>query len=407
MQKIDLSRLIDRQRAGWSLEQPFYTCEEIYALEQGGWLAAQWYVIGHTSEVADPGCFIVRSVLGESLIVVRDRDGVLKGYYNVCRHRGSRICDVDGRATHLMCPYHAWTYRLDGSLRSAAALPQHIDRANLGLRPVRVRDIGGVLFGSLTGELDALAELEHQAAPMLEFHGIRRARVAARRSYPTRANWKLVIENFIECYHCLPAHPEYSGVMQHVDAIGRDAPDAAAAWQAKVQAWFRSNANPESPVTPEFLSTPRDVAKIRIYREPIGGGRKTQSRDGEPVAPLMGNLRHFDGGYTGFSLRPFIAVVALSDHAVLFQFMPVAAENTDVVLTWLVDESTTDKDVDIERMTWLWDVTTAQDKALIERNAAGVRSRAYTPGPYSTLEDTPAAFVGRYLRELAASVAAE
>jgi Rieske 2Fe-2S family protein len=159
---------------------------------------------------------------------------------------------------------------------------------------------------------------------------------SGRRSYPTRANWKLVIENFIECYHCLPAHPEYSGVMKHVDAVGRDIPTAAAAWQDKVQAWFRTEANSESPVTSETLSTPRDASSVRIYREPIGGGRKTQSQDGEPVAPIMGEQRRFDGGYTGFSLRPFIAFVALNDHAVLFRFMPLAAENTEVELTWLV-----------------------------------------------------------------------
>ena len=302
MQNVELTALIGRQRSGWSLEQPFYTSEELYALERQSWLAAQWYALGHVSEVADPGCFIVRSILGESLVVVRDADGLLNAFYNVCRHRGSRICDSDGRATHLMCPYHAWTYRLNGSLRSAAALPENIDRAKLGLRPVPVREVGGIIFGSLAGDHDVLTELQDDAAPMLHFHGVRNARVVARRSYPTRANWKLVIENFIECYHCLPAHPEYSGVMKHTDAIGRDVPAAVAAWQDKVQAWFRADANPESPVTPESLSAPRDCTRLRIYREPIGGGRKTQSQDGEPVAPLMGEQRRFDGGYTVFQL---------------------------------------------------------------------------------------------------------
>jgi Rieske 2Fe-2S family protein len=114
MQNVDLTTLIDRQRPGWSLEQPFYTSEEIYALERRSWLAAQWYALGHVSEVADPGCFIVRSILGESLVVVRDSDGLLNAFYNVCRHRGSRICDSDGRATHPHVPT-AWTYRLNGS----------------------------------------------------------------------------------------------------------------------------------------------------------------------------------------------------------------------------------------------------------------------------------------------------
>jgi len=135
------------------------------------------------------------------------------------------------------------------------------------------------------------------------------------------------------------------------------------------------------------------------YRIPIGGGFKTQSKGGIPVAPLMGEQRRFDGGVSHFLLRPFVTLMALNDHAILFQFLPLAAESTDVVITWLVDAAARDVDIDIERMVWLWDVTTVQDKRLIERNAAGVRSRSYTPGPYSKLESNTAEFVNHYLQE--------
>jgi Rieske 2Fe-2S family protein len=407
VQPSELSRLIARQRPGWTLEQPFYTAASIYEVERRGWLATQWYLVGHRSELTDPGCHIVREILGESLIIVRDEAGAVRAFYNVCRHRGSRLCAADGRAARLVCPYHAWAYGLDGGLRAAAAMPPDTDLHALGLRSVPAREIEGLVFVSLAGRADALDAVQGGVGPLLQYHGIPGARIAARRSYPTAANWKLVIENFMECYHCLPAHPEYSSVMQHIDVVGRVAPAAAAERARQVEEWFRTAADPESPLGPAQLQPGRDDTAFRLFREPIGGGRRTQSQDGQPVAPLMGRQRRFDGGNAGFSLRPFAACVALNDHAVLFQFMPSGPERTEVVLTWLVDGAASDAAVDVDRMCWLWDVTTRQDKTIIEQNAAGVRSQAYTPGPYSLLESWPARFVSRYLQELADSIGAE
>lgn len=406
MPPVDLAALIARQRPGWSLEQPFYTSAEIYVTERQHWLAAQWYLVGHGSELAAPGCYVVREILGESLIIVRDDGGAVRAFHNVCRHRGSRLCTTDGRASRLVCPYHAWAYGLDGGLRSAVALPPGIEMESLGLHPAPVREIGGLVFASLAARPETLDGLEREAGDLLGYHGIAAARIAARRSYPTDANWKLVIENFMECYHCLPAHPEYSSIMKHVDVLGRVAPDAAAARAREVEEWFRTTADTGSPVDMARLQQPRDDSAFRLFREPIGGGRKSQSRDGEPVAPLMGRQRRFDGGYAGFSLRPFAACAALNDHAVLFQFMPAGPERTEVVVTWLVDGNAPEASVDVERLCWLWDVTTRQDKAIIEQNAAGVRSRAYAPGPYTLLEGWPARFVTRYLAELAVTTGA-
>jgi Rieske 2Fe-2S family protein len=117
----------------------------------------------------------------------------------------------------------------------------------------------------------------------------------------------------------------------------------------------------------------------------------------------MGRQPRFDGGASSFRCEPFIFFGAFNDHAVMFQFMPIAAEQTGVTLSWLVDGSASDAEVDVQRMIWLWDVTTTQDKRLIERNAAGVRSCAYQPGPYTQLESMPARLVQRYLSELASA----
>jgi Rieske 2Fe-2S family protein len=111
----------------------------------------------------------------------------------------------------------------------------------------------------------------------------------------------------------------------------------------------------------------------------------------------MGRTPAFDGGFGYFRSDPFVHITTLNDHAVFFQFFPTGPDSTDVILTWLVDGASSDSQVDVERMIWLWDVTTLQDKVIIERNAAGVRSRAYTPGPYSKLEDWTVRFIDQYL----------
>jgi len=396
-----LHELIARQPPGWSLEQPFYTDAAIYQFERRGWLAEQWYLLAHCSEVHEPGAFIVRELLGESLILARDTEGTLRAFYNVCRHRGSRICDGDGRAPRgLTCPYHAWSYHLDGRLRKAPALQEGIDVEQLGLRPAPVREIGGIILASLIGDSASLDAVQREFEPGLRYLGIPEARIAARRSYPTQGNWKLVIENFLECYHCFPSHPEFCSVMRFVDVQGRVPADGGEAWRQAVKTWFREVADPDSPVP---LREESSTALYRAGRAPIGGSRKTQSQDGEPVAPLMGRQRRFDGGWSTFNFEPFIYVSALNDHAVLIQFLPSGPQSTDVIFTWLVDDSAHDADIDVERMIWLWDVTTVQDKTIIERNALGIRSRAYAPGPYSTLESWTARFVVRYLKEMSAA----
>jgi Rieske 2Fe-2S family protein len=395
---INLGELIARQTPGWSLEQPFYLSAELYAIECRGWLAKQWYVLGHSSELSLPGSYIVRELLQESLLLLRDKSGQLRGFYNVCRHRGSRLCTADGRTQRIVCPYHAWAYGLDGALETARALPTGVDPSRLSLHPVAVAEIGGVILASLGAEPSSLEEARRCFEPGLQYLELAGARIAARRQYPTRANWKLVMENFTECYHCPASHPEYCRVMQHVDQYGRDDPVKSAAWVREEARWLKADADSDSP-----LGAPdRDGVDARYWagRSPIGNGRLSQSQDGCPVAPLLGGQKRFDGGVTAFVLRPFVYLLAANDYATLFQFLPTGPESTDVVISWLVNGKATDEAVDVDRMVWLWDVTTLQDKVIVEQNAQGVRSQDYTPGPYTTLESGSARLVADYLAGL-------
>lgn len=380
-----IADLVQRQRPGWSLEQAFYTSSEVYAVDRL-WMETEWFLLAYSSELPGPNTYVVRELLGESLIITRDEHQVVRAFYNVCRHRGSRICQADGKGRRLMCPYHAWSYRLDGSLLAAAAMPPEMDTTTLGLNPVGAREVNGLIMISLKGDPAALDDWSQSVDAVMQFHGLPQARIAARRAYSVGANWKLVIENGLECYHCFPSHPEYCSVLEHTLALARVDPEAAAAWAARRDQWRAEEADPAGPGANRYL--------------PIGEGFLTQSQDGKPVAPLMGRQSRFNGGMTGIGRPPFMFATITNDHVIAFQILPTGAQSTEVIATWLVDGGAEDEAIDVERMIWLWDVTTAQDRQIIEDNAAGVRSDSYRPGPYSLLEDGTVRFVSFYLEEI-------
>jgi phenylpropionate dioxygenase-like ring-hydroxylating dioxygenase large terminal subunit len=191
--EADLKALIRQQRPGWSLAQPFYVDPAIYEHERRGLLSRQWLLMGHASELPQVGSYIVREALNESLLIIRGKDVRIRAFYNVCTHRGSRLCETDGHARGIVCPYHAWSFTLEGTLRHVPGLPEDADPATLGLRPVRTHVIEGLILCSFSDEAWDLGAAETEMRSVLQQHGFAGARIAARRSYPTRANWKLVM----------------------------------------------------------------------------------------------------------------------------------------------------------------------------------------------------------------------
>ena len=188
------------------------------------------------SQVPNPGDYLVYEFDDESIIIVRGLDGELHAHFNVCRHRGSRIClEAAGNLNRLVCPYHAWAYGLDGRLESARQMPEDFDRRQYALHPCRLAVLEGLMFINLGGEDAAdFNRIADNASPLLQPHGLSSTKVVHRETYPTYANWKLVVENFHECYHCSPAHPEYTAVNAYVSAgeheIGSYAP-VVDAWE--------------------------------------------------------------------------------------------------------------------------------------------------------------------------------
>jgi len=396
---MDLWSRFGAQRPGWSLEQPLYTDPAIFELERQVWFPRQWMLMAHVAELPRKGAHIVRPLFDEDVLIVRAGDDDFRAFFNVCTHRGSRICKSDGHAKLLVCPYHAWSFRLTGELQSRGEVPAGVDPDALGLRPVPIRVQDGVIFCGLDAErLPDPTPALNAISPALRRHGISRARVLERRSYPTHANWKLVMENFLECYHCRPAHPEYTAANGHVAILGARDPERAAQYRAEVEAWLARG--PDRAFNTKIWEPGGlDAPAYGVSRTPLGDGRVTQSSDGRPVAPLMGDFTEYDGGETAIRFGRLSFVGGLNDYAVLFQIMPRAVDLTDTVMTWLVDEAA--EDIDVERVCWLWEATTSQDKGIVEENAAGVRSSAYRPGPYTDLEPWSAWFTATYLSEMA------
>jgi phenylpropionate dioxygenase-like ring-hydroxylating dioxygenase large terminal subunit len=400
-----IDTLIERQQLGRSLDRAFYVAPAVFERDRERVFANHWIMAGHESQIPRAGDYLLFELAGESIILVRDARGAVHAHYNVCRHRGSRVLLAPaGNARAFTCGYHGWTYAHDWHLLAAARMPENFRPEGHGLKRCSLRMVEGLMFVSLSEEpAPALDEVVAGLGPYLQLHGIAGARVAQRSAYPVQANWKLTVENYLECYHCKPAHAQYCGVEIKADSIGDGSPAAKARYDARFSDWF-AKASALGATLPEFgLRLPLDECLPRAqfgaaYRAPLRETHLSATEDGKPAAPLMGGFRDYDGGETALGLGPFTYMLAYNDYATFFQFVPRAAEESEIVVTWLVHGAAREGvDYDRDRLTWLWTVTTEQDKRIIEANAAGIRSSRYEPGPSSLLESDLDGFREWYL----------
>ena len=200
---------------GGTLPASWYSDPEILRLEHERIFARTWQYAGPTEQVSEPGAFLTCRVGTTPIVVVRGRDGELRAFFNVCRHRGHEVVEGCGRRETLQCPYHAWTYDLDGSLRAAPRSDREpgFDPSSLGLRPASVETWGPLVFGNPDVDAPPLAEILGELPQELAARGVDVAGLAYRgrsREQVLDANWKIVVENFLECYHCPVAHKSFS-----------------------------------------------------------------------------------------------------------------------------------------------------------------------------------------------------
>ena len=280
--------LVAQFRPDRSPPQAFYNDPAVYARDIERIFFHDWMLIDHASRIPRPGDYFLFEIAGESIIVVRGKDGEVHAHFNVCRHRGSRLCtEPSGSAAALVCPYHAWSFALDGRLLAARAMPADFDRAEFSLRPCAIRLVEGLIFISLAAEPPAAEPAFRHWEAYLRPHGLKDAKIAHRVTWKVRANWKILVENFLECYHCGPAHPEYCSVMHHARPAS-GLPQDAAAYQAFEEQWTEW-AKAQGTFRPRVILPGEPYCMAQ--RIPIKEGFLTQSRNGTPVAPLMGDFK--------------------------------------------------------------------------------------------------------------------
>jgi len=392
-----IDKLIASQKPGYSLDQRFYTDPDIYELEVEKIINRNWILAGHVSQLPEPGDFKVLNVGEESAIIVRGEDGNLRGFANVCRHRGSLVClESQGHVDKFICPYHGWMYDTNGKLIAARDMKDDFDKTRHGLKTVSVGEVHGLILvcfsnnpPSLNG---AIRDLEE---PMAMF-GFENLKVAAQKSYPIPANWKLSIENYQECYHCATAHPEYARM--HTLILRSEKRKRVSKHMHE-----RMEACGIADIEIDYAENAARPGEIGYWygRTAMFSKYKTGSKDGSPVAPLLGNISGYDGGESDLSLGPFSYILAYNDHVVCYVFTPLDHNNTNCEIYWLVrDDAEEGSDYDLDELTWLWDVTTRSDKDIIANNSKGVHSKYYEPGPFSEMEDPARGYVEWVLAEL-------
>jgi phenylpropionate dioxygenase-like ring-hydroxylating dioxygenase large terminal subunit len=389
--------LLESHRVGWTLQQHFYRDPAIFELDLKRIFGRYWLFSGHVSQVRHPGDYIIYQIGIDQVIIVRDHDEEIRAFFNTCRHRGSLICtEPTGRLKSFVCPYHQWSYALDGSLKAGKHLPDDFDKSEFNLHKAHCRVMEGLIFISLSDQPPDFSPVELDAVPHLKPHGLERAKICQTRRYDVRANWKLIDENARECYHCPGSHKQYCHAVMSAAAVNSPAlalrhssvlAEKAARWK---EIGLETEPKPFRPGT--YHSVSRFVFRPGVV---------TESLDGQPVAPLMGRLTEPDSGVLGLGIYPNLLFEASSDHAVTLRFTPVGPELTRVEMNWLVHEGAVEgRDYEVKRVEAVWRATAEQDWKLCEDNQTGVNSSRYQPGPYVKVEWGCEHFIEWYLNEL-------
>lgn len=346
-----------------------YVSAEVFAWEQHHLFESAWVCVGRSSDVGQAQDQLAIEIGSQSVVLVRDRDGVLRGFFNSCRHRGHELLAV-GACTNrasIVCPYHSWAFGLDGRLRVAARFTdtQGFDPAQWPLIPVQVRERFGWIFVAVREpslDFDAwVGDLGEVVAPW----ELDRMVVAASQSYALATNWKVVIENFSECYHCPAIHPELCRITP---------PDSGVAYVQRSGMW-----------TGAFLEL-RDQAQ-------------TMSLDGRSGGQVLAGLTQEQSRRVhGLNLTPNLLVSLHPDYVLSHRVVPQSADRTLVECQWLFPAAVADRPgFDPAYAVDFWDITNRQDFSACESVYRGMRSLGYRPGVFDERE--------RFVRGFQAQVA--
>jgi glycine betaine monooxygenase A len=405
---VEIESLVKRREVGYSLEAPFYTSEEVFDLDVAAIFAKHWLFVAAESEIAEAGEYVTIDIGPYSVIILRDDDEEIRAFHNVCRHRGSRLLkDQCGDVGNIVCPYHQWTYRTDGSLIFAESQPDSFDKSRFGLKPIHVKNVAGLIFICLDENPPAdFDEVATFIEPYLTPYDLSNTKVAHQIDLPEEGNWKLVMENNRECQHCDGAHPEL--VSAYFPLFGYSEDDITPRLRPVFERYVAAAADLERACAVRRF--PRDDRRalddrptgFQISHLPLDGAGISFAPDGAQVCKkLMGSLTEPKFGDLSLHLQPNSWFHFLSDHAVVFRVLPESAGKSMVRTTWLVHPDAVEGvDYDVESLTAVWVATNNEDRELVIGTQNGVTNPGYVPGPYSMVEDDVEAFVNWYVKRV-------
>jgi glycine betaine monooxygenase A len=366
------------------LSREFYTSASDYQIELETLWYRDWLFVGHDCEIPRAGDYLTVQIGAYPVLVVRDRDGHIRAFHNSCRHRGSRICrDAHGSAPRLVCPYHQWTYRLNGELLAARDMGEEFDRSSYSLRPVHCAAVGGYIWICLGEIAPDFAPFAAQVEPYLRPHRLQEAKVAFESTIVEHANWKLVWENNRECYHCPVNHPELARTFPATPTVAN--PQMAAGNAHRLEQWARWESL--------GLHSRFDLSasgQSRVVRMALIDDAVSYTMDGKAAVrrPLSDSVTDADVGSLLMFHFPSTWNHVLADHAISFRVLPLGPTETQLTTKWLVHRDAREGvDYDLERLTAVWLATNDEDRRVCQENQLGVNSPAYAPAPYSPIQE--------------------
>jgi Rieske 2Fe-2S family protein len=333
----------------------YYTSPSVFAAEQSRVFEEMWFCVVRGEDIATPGSFKTVDVGRESILVTRSASGAARAFLNVCRHRGAKLCaEGEGAVKRTFrCMYHAWAYDLDGKLVAAPNLVKmpDIDRVEFGLRNVHVREWLGYVWVCLADEppsfedevMGACVERLGDIAS-IERYRLEELTVGRRIRYDVAANWKLVIENFMECYHCSTIHPELVHVL----------PEFAGGYAAQYYVGHGAEFGP-------------NIEGFTV--------------DGSAGQSAIGTIDEAqDRRYYAITVKPQVFINLVPDHAIVHRMFPLAADRTIIECDWLFTREVVASGADLDPSVELFDRVNRQDFEACERCQPGMASRSYRDG---------------------------
>ena len=387
-----IAQHLQQSRKGQTLPRELYVSEEAFKFDTQVMLPSVWLYACTVAHVKKPGDYFIFELAQNSIIILRGRDNEVRAFWNSCRHRGAKLClEQKGSAPRLMCPYHQWTYGLDGKLLAARSMADDFDKQAHGLNPVALENIGGLIFICMSDDPPPIDRVKADIADQIGIYDLEKLKVAVQDNYIEDANWKLVMENNRECYHCDVGHPELISVLGtygfgkglpedgEADIVDDKSYDALVA--AKRAQWQALG------IDRELIEFP-DGWWHRVARLALANGAVTQSIDGKLACQkLIGPFTEAETSSLSVWTQPNSWHHFCCDHVVTFSLTPIAPDKTLLRTSWLVHEdAVAGVDYDPDHIAALWRTTNVQDGHFSAINHQGISNAGYVPGPYAVEE---------------------